>query len=223
MTVSSSNPARVQATVDNLKKSYPSASARIHGHPCNLGDASSADANIKQLFEKTGKVDHVVYTAGDGLAMVPIQDLTMEKMQQAGQVRFFSPFLVAKHAASYLTPGPRSSITFAGGSVADRPIPGWSLVNSFATALQGVVRGLAVDLKPVRVNLVQPGLVDTNLWANSGIGEEAKQQFLKHAEASVPTGKVGTVEDVAEAFLYCIKDTNVTGETINSSGGHLLV
>nr|POF22201.1 dehydrogenase/reductase sdr family member 4 [Quercus suber] len=223
VTISSSNSSRVQSTVDALKKAYPSASSRIFGYACNLGDASAVEDDIKQLFEKTGKVDHVVYTAGDALAMLPIQDLTMEKIQQAGQIRFFSPMLVAKHAVNYMTSSNRSSFTITSGAVAERPMPGWALINAYATGLQGLVRGLALDLKPIRVNLVQPGYVDTALWATIGMSEEAKLSHFKEAEATLPTGKVAMPEDVAEAYLYCIKDNNVTGEIINTNGGSTLV
>lgn len=219
--VSSSNPDRVQKTIDRLKKAYPSAGDRISGHACNLGDQSTVENNIKELFEKTGKLDHVIYTAGDKLAAMDLDAINMEKMVQAGMVRFFAPLLVAKYAAKYLNGGPKSTITLTTGAVSERPIPNWSVVGSYATGLHGMTRGLALDLKPIRVNLISPGAVDTELWDH--MTAEQKKGFMDSTVARLPTGKIATPENIAESYLYVIKDTNITGAMISTSGGNLLV
>ena len=148
--VSSSNPSRVEKTVSTLKKAYPSASSKISGHACNLGEESTLEKNVVELFEKVGKLDHVIYTAGDALASMSIEDVDLEKIKKAGMVRFFGPLLVGKIAPKYLSKGPESSIIFTTGAVAERPIPNWTVINSYATGLQGMTRGLALDLKPIR-------------------------------------------------------------------------
>ena len=79
----------------------------------------------------------MIYTAGDALAQMSLESVDFGKIKQAGMVRFFGPLLVAKHAASYLTGGPKSSITLTTGAVSERPIQNWSVVNSYATGLQG--------------------------------------------------------------------------------------
>jgi len=221
VTVSSSNPDRVQKTIDSLEKSYPSASDRISGHACNLGDQATVEDNIKQLFEKVGKLDHVVYTAGDPLAMMPLEDVSMEKMVKAGMVRFFAPLLVGKYAPKYLSGGPKSSITLTTGSVSERPRPSWSVIGSFATGLQGMCRGLALDLKPIRVNLISPGAVDTELWGH--LTEEQKANMFKELAEKQPTGTVGTVQDVVHSYLGVIQDYNMTGSMISTNSGTLLV
>ncbi|KAK4542470.1 hypothetical protein LTR36_006722 [Oleoguttula mirabilis] len=221
ITISSSNPDRVQKTVDSLKKSYPSATERIAGHACNLGDQATVESNIKELFEKVGKLDHVVYTAGDSLAMMPLESVSMEKMVQAGMVRFFAPLLVAKYAPKYLSSGPKSSITLTTGSVSERPMPDWSVIGSFATGLQGMCRGLALDLKPIRVNLISPGAIDTELWGM--MSDEQKANMFKGLSEKHPTGKVGSVQDVVYSYLGAIQDYNMTGSTISTNSGTLLV
>lgn len=223
VTVSSSNETRVESTVNKLKSDYPSAKDRIAGHACDLGNASTAEQNISALFEFTGTLDHVVYTAGDALAMIPVSDFTAEKILQAGQTRFVAPLLVGKYAAKYLSPGPKSSITFTSGSVAERPIPGWTVVGGFAAGMHGIVRGLALDLKPIRVNAVQPGATDTNIFKQSGIPDEAKQAMFKEWSEKFPVGKIASPEALAESYIYLIRDENITGELINSSGGMLIV
>lgn len=86
-----------------------------------------------------------------------------------------------------------------------------------------MTRGLALDLKPIRVNLVSPGAVDTELWTSSGFTEEQKQGFLKQTAEKLPTGRVPGPDDIAEAYLYLLKDQNITGSMISTNGGHLLV
>ncbi|KAL2062263.1 hypothetical protein VTL71DRAFT_6529 [Oculimacula yallundae] len=218
VTISSSNPSRVESSIASLKTSYPS--AVVSGHVCDLSK-STVEADIEALFEKTGKVDHVVFTAGDSLAQMKIEDITLEKFIQAGQVRFFAPLLVAKVAKKYLSPGPASSITLTTGAVADKPIANWCAVAPFASGLHGMTRNLALDLKPIRVNLVSPGAIETELWKN--FAEDQKKAMFKEIADKQPTGKVGKPEDVAEAYLWLMKDSNVTGFVASSNGGSLLV
>ena len=212
MIVSSSNPSRVEKTVSKLQKAYPSASSKVSGHACNFGDETTLESNIVGLFEKVGKLDHVIYTAGDALAAMTLNDADMEKMKKAGMVRFFGPMLVGKHAPKYLTGGPKSSIILTTGAVSERPVYNWTVIASFAAGLQGMCRGLALDLKPTRVNLVSPGAVNTELWDNFGLSEEAKQALLEGSRKKLPTGQVGRPEDVAEAYLYLLRDENITGK-----------
>ncbi|KAK0310153.1 hypothetical protein LTR82_014976 [Friedmanniomyces endolithicus] len=226
VTISSSNQSRIDQTIAKLQAAYPSAQSRITGHACNLGDQSTLETNLETLLKTVApsdskKLDHIVFTAADPLAVMKVADLTLPKLVSAGLIRFFAPLLLAKHAPTYLNPGPSSSITLTTGSVSERPRPDWSAIGAFATGLQGMARGLALDLKPIRVNVVSPGAVDTELWR--GMTEKAKGEMFKAIGEKVPTGRVGKVEDVAEAFLYLMRDGNVTGSMVSSNGGALLV
>jgi NAD(P)-dependent dehydrogenase (short-subunit alcohol dehydrogenase family) len=191
VTISSSSPDRVSSSVASLKASYPSDSntPRVSGHVCDLSQPS-VEKDIEKLFEACGQVDHIVFTAGDKLATIPLQDATYENIIRAGQVRFIAPLLVAKIGSRYLkNKTAESSIIFTAGSVAEKPMPGWSVVASFSAGLHGMARNLAIDLKPVRVNVVSPGAVDTELW--KGMPEEAKKGMFKDIAGKVPTGHVG--------------------------------
>ncbi|KAL8716360.1 MAG: hypothetical protein Q9220_000267 [cf. Caloplaca sp. 1 TL-2023] len=161
--ISSSQESRVQSSISRLLKSYPSAKDRLSGHVCELSTPALED-NIKTLFSKTGTVDHIVCTAGDKLATMPIDEATLEGVQQAGMVRYFAPLLIAKHGSKHLSPGPTSSITLTTGTVSQKPIPAWSVVGSYAAGLHGMTRNLALDLAPIRVNLISPGAVETEMW-----------------------------------------------------------
>lgn len=218
--ISSSSKSRVEASLEKLAQSYPSARDRLSGYICDLS-STDAEANIKSLFENVGgKLDHIISTAGDKLDTIPIQEATLPQMQQAGMVRFFGPLLIAKIGTPYLNPGPASSITLTTGSVAEKPLPGWSVVASYAAGLYGMTRNLALDLKPVRVNLVSPGPVATEMW--NDMSREHYEAFQKAAGDKLTTGRVAKPEDVAEAYIYAMKDTNLTGAVLGTNGGTML-
>ncbi|KAL3418836.1 short chain dehydrogenase [Phlyctema vagabunda] len=217
VTISSSNPKRVESAVAGLKEAFPS--SKIAGYVCDLSKPS-LEQDIEALFEKTGKVDHIVFSAGDKLASMPITSLTLEQIVAAGQVRCFAPMLVAKVGRKYLSPGPTSSITLTTGTVSQRPNPGWVVPGTFATGLHGLTRGLALDLKPIRVNCVSPGVVDTDLWETMGV--KNKEAMFKAYAEKFPTGRIAKPEDVAEAYLWLMKDPNVTGSIVDSNSGTLL-
>lgn len=82
--VSSSNPSRVEQTVAKLQKAYPSSASRVSGHACNLGDDEKLEANIVELLEKTGKCDHIVHTAGDALAQMPLAEVRCSPAHMIG-------------------------------------------------------------------------------------------------------------------------------------------
>lgn len=228
--LSSSNPTRISSAVSSLRSAYPSrGDAAVTGHACNLLPSDNVEtqleANIVALLnaatsEGKEKLDHIVFTAGDPLAIHPLKETTFARIQQAGTVRFYAPLLVAKHAPSFLHPGPASSLVLTTGTVSERPMANWSIVGSFATGLQGMCRSLALDLAPVRVNLVSPGAVDTELWG--GMAKEVKEGMFESIRKTVPTGVVGRAQDVAEAYLYFMRDWNCTGVMVSTNSGSLL-
>lgn len=186
VTISSSSTARIESAIASLKKSYPSAD--ISGHPCDLSKPT-LESDLESLFKQTGIVDHIVFTAGENLKIVPVQEATYESIITAGQVRFFAPLLVAKVGSKYLSPGPQSSIVLTTGSVGQRPIAGWSILSGYTSGLHGMTRNLALDLKPIRVNVVSPGPVATELW--DLMGEEEKEKHFGGMAEKFPTGHVG--------------------------------
>ncbi|KAL9575973.1 MAG: hypothetical protein Q9212_007507 [Teloschistes hypoglaucus] len=223
--ISSSRESRVSSATARLTKSHPSAAAgkRVSGYPCDLASPATLEENIKGLFEKTGpeKLDHIIITAGDRLATVPLAEATVETIQTAGMVRFVAPLLFAKHAPAYLSPGPTSSITLTTGSVSEHPLPGWTIPASYAGGMHSMMRNLALDLRPIRVNLVSPGFVATEMWEWMGEGEYAA--LMEEQKKGTTTGEVGRAEDVAESYLYCMRDRNLSGSVISTNGGALLM
>lgn len=174
------------------------------------------------LLEKVGSLDHIIYTAGDNLAIMPLEDVSLDNIHAAGQVRAVSALLTAKVGSKYLTKSSNCSITFSTGSLSERPVPGgWAAPALFSAGVSSLTRQLAFDLAPIRVNCVAPGVVDTEIWA--GMSEEHKERFLTAISEKMLTGQIGKAQDVAEAYLYLLKDGNATGSVIYTNGGGLLV
>jgi NAD(P)-dependent dehydrogenase (short-subunit alcohol dehydrogenase family) len=222
--ISSSRQSSIDKSIDRLKKSYSDAKTKVTGIQCDLGNEDTIETNVKNLFNQIeGNLDHVVFTAGDPLASKPLAEIDLAFMRKAGMVRFFAPFLIAQAASTRMNPGPASSITLTTGSVSEKSIKDWSVVASFASGLHGMTRSLALELKPVRVNLISPGGVETELWMNSIGDKEKVKQALEGMKKHVATGQVGQVEDVVESYLYVLKDKNVTGTVIRTDGGHFLL
>lgn len=224
VTISSSSEARLATTVRELQSSTGADVQRISGIACDLSGADTIEANLEQLFksaEQAAPVDHVVLTAADNISATALSEFQPAQAQAAIQFRMIAQLVVAKVAARHLPATRASSLTLTGGSLSERPAKGYAMMSFFAGGIQAVARALAVEMAPVRVNVVRPGIVDTGLW--DGLGAEIKKRMLEAAEATVPTGRVGQVEDVAEAYLWLMKDGNASGSVAGTDGGSLLV
>jgi NAD(P)-dependent dehydrogenase (short-subunit alcohol dehydrogenase family) len=216
--LSSSREAKVRDVVASLMTENPG--ANVSGYACDLA-SPDVEANIEALFQKVGEIDHIAYMAGDRLPMVPLEDVTLATWQSANQVRTISALLVCKVGVRYLKKSRDSSIVLTGGSISEKPIAGgWSMLACSFAGINGMTRQLAFDIAPIRVNCVAPGVIVTDLWA--GMGEEGAKKFLSEHGRSMPTGEVGQPEDVAEAYLYCLRDKNATGSIIHSNSGAFL-
>jgi NAD(P)-dependent dehydrogenase (short-subunit alcohol dehydrogenase family) len=219
--LSSSRESKVKAVCNQLVNDYPDAKNRVSGFACDLA-SPNVEANVQELFKKVGEVDHIVYMAGDRLPMIPLEEVTLEKWQKCNQVRTIAAILVVKIGTKYMKQDRHSSIVLTGGSISEKPIAGgWSMLALIGAGLNGLARQLAFDLAPIRVNCVAPGIIETDLW--QGMGEESKKAFFADHESKIPTGRVGQPEDLAEAYLYCLKDANATGTVIHSNSGTFLM
>lgn len=221
--MASSNPDRVDKAVQKLKDAYPSAKGRVVGYVCSLNDEATLEDNIVALLAqlpKDVKLDHVVYTAGEPIPPTPLAEASISKIRSAMTTRYVAPLIFAKHLPAYLTSSPDSSITLTTGVVTEKPIPGWSVIAGGRSAVLGLGKALAFDMKPVRVNVVSVGAVETPTW--DGLQGEAREKTMKALVGKSTTGRMATAEMVAEAYLYCMRDGNVTGSVISSNSGVLL-
>jgi NAD(P)-dependent dehydrogenase (short-subunit alcohol dehydrogenase family) len=203
--VGSSQTARIEAAADRLGKG-------AIGRTVDVKDEDSVAA----FFDAAGRFDHLVFTAGDwGHMFGPTRDLDVEASKARIEVRFWGAARAAKHALRHITDD--GSITLTGGMLAHRPMPGAPLVTASAHTTEGLAMGLARDLAPVRVNAVCLGLILSEQV--QAMGDAAIKGFT----ANLPLPRGGTVEEAAEAYLYLMRATYVTGQIVRVDGGGSLV
>jgi NAD(P)-dependent dehydrogenase (short-subunit alcohol dehydrogenase family) len=228
VTISGSRQPKVDDKVALLRSLYPSLPAdRVSGYAVDLSDMEHLEANLQELFEKATnkgqkKIDHIAFSAGDALNLVQVSEISSpEQIAKGFNVRFTAPVFIAKLLLNnkdyYMPDSPHSSFTLTGGVNTKKPIPGWSIVAGSGGAQEGLMRGLAVDMKPIRVNMVEPGAIATELLA--GLGEVGMERFRRFTL----TGEVGRPEDAAEAYGWFMRDWFVTGTIAQTNGGRLLV
>ncbi|ESY81510.1 short-chain dehydrogenase [Mesorhizobium sp. LNHC220B00] len=193
------------------------------GNPPGLGLAIvdiTREDQIGALFAGIGGLDHIVSTAADiegAYRLLP--ELDLEAAQRVVHSKLFGPLLLAKHGSPRLAVA--GSMTFVSGIAAYRPAARGSVVAAVNAALEGLVRALAIELAPLRVNAVSPGWVDTEIWAQ--VAGKRKAETLAAMAERLPVGRIGQPEDIADAIAFLIGNGFTTGTTLHVEGGHRLV
>ncbi|WP_341249384.1 SDR family oxidoreductase [Cupriavidus pauculus] len=172
----------------------------------------TVDDAVTAFFAGAPAYDHVVVTAGE-TATGPVRGLPLGDAYAAMNSKFWGAYRVAR-AASIREGG---SLTLVSGFLSVRPSKSSVLQGAINAALEALGRGLALELSPVRVNTVSPGLIATPLW--SKLDAEARDKMFEGAAARLPARRVGQAEDVARAVLYLASTRYATGSTVLVDGG----
>jgi NAD(P)-dependent dehydrogenase (short-subunit alcohol dehydrogenase family) len=208
--VASRNPASVDRALATLPE-------RAQGATLDLADTGS----IARLVEHARPIDHLVYTAGEPLQFTMLPDLTPEIARSFWETRYFGALGVVRAVTVAGAVREGGSIVLTGGNAGQRPGPGWSLGASVCGAMEALTRQLALELAPLRVNLVAPGVTRSPLWA--GMSRDDEQALYDGLAATLPVGRVGEPSDVALAYLYAMEQPMATGTSILVDGGAVLV
>lgn len=205
----------VSSRRSNVDKAVASLPKNAEGHAADL---SSEDA-VRGLFERIGAFDHLAFTAGETLQLGELSATPLEAARQAFKLRFWGAFAAAKYASKLIRP--QGSIVLTTGIASLRPRKGWSVAASLCGAMDALTRALAVELAPVRVNAVSPGVVRTALWDNMPAAD--REAMYRDIGAALPVGRVGEVCDIAQTYLYLMREGFSTGQVIVVDGGTVLV
>jgi NAD(P)-dependent dehydrogenase (short-subunit alcohol dehydrogenase family) len=208
LVIGSSSKVRIDQALAKLPKDAV-------GHVVDLADEPA----VKALFAGLGAIDHLAFTAGDPLQLGPIAATDISAARNSFGVRFWGAYIAAKYGAANICPG--GSIIFTSGLAGMRPRSGWTLASSICSAVEGLTRALAVELAPIRVNVVAPGMVKTPLWRN--MNEADREGLFRQTAARLPIGHVGEAEEVAQAYVYLMQQTYGTGQVLTIDGGAALV
>lgn len=204
----SSNQQRIDKALTELPKGS-------EGYAVDL----SKEENMKDFFSKIGKFDHLVFSAGENLTLNNISETNIDQARDFFTLRFWAPFAAIKYGASSINDG--GSISLTSGTASARPGAGWSVASAICGAMEGFVRAMAVELAPIRVNCVVPGVIKTPLW--DSMPESDREGLYQSVSNSVLAKRVGEAEDVAEGFIYLMKQKHGTGQSLVIDGGTLLV
>ncbi|MDD3445487.1 MAG: SDR family oxidoreductase [Zavarzinia sp.] len=180
--------------------------------PLDIGD----EEQVAHAVAGRPPFDHIAVTAGE-VRTAPLRKQKIAEAMAGMNTKFWGAWRVA----SLVPVVEGGSITLTSGAFAQRPAAGRVIAGAINAAIEGLARGLALELAPTRVNVVSPGLVDTPLWA--GMPADRRQALFEKTAAALPARRVATAEDIAALYLTCMTVPVVTGTVLLADGGHVLV
>ncbi len=197
---------------EKLSLALESVGGDVEAHILSITD----DGGVETFFDNLGPVDHVVVT-GSEVSTGTIHDMAPEEALASMDSKFWGPYRVAR--AARINDG--GSLVLVSGILSRRPQPGAVLLGAVNSAVEALGRGLALELAPVRVNVVSPGLVDTPIYHH--MPERLRARFFESVAGTLPAGRIGNPEDVAAAIILLLENAYITGTVIDVDGGGLLV
>jgi NAD(P)-dependent dehydrogenase (short-subunit alcohol dehydrogenase family) len=181
-------------------------------------DANDSAALEDFFAHLEGPIDHVMVTAG-GPYYAPLAEMDLDEGRRALQEHPMLMVGVARYGAGKVRPG--GTLLFMGGTGARRPSIGIGLSSAMTAALPALTASLALEVAPVRVNLIAAGFVDTPLSASLLGGElQARRDELR---STLPIGRVVGPDDVAALAVHIMANTALTGATFDIDGGQQLL
>lgn len=171
---------------------------------------------VKQFFAEVGIIDHLVIP-GSSVKAGPFRELKSADGRKSMDSKFWGALLAAKYAQMH----DQGSIVLFSGTLSRRPFPGYAVVAAINGAVEALGRALALELAPVRVNVVSPGVVATPVY--EGMSQEQREAFFQNTANQLPVKRIGVPEDIAATVLYLMDNGYTTGTVIGVDGGGLLI
>jgi NAD(P)-dependent dehydrogenase (short-subunit alcohol dehydrogenase family) len=198
-----------------LQAAVTSIGGDVTAYPVDLTD----DGSVKSLFEQVGALDYLVIT-GPAPNFGHFLELDTEQVHQEFEGKFWGQYRAVKYAAPHLDK--TGAIVLMSGAYSARPVPGATSLAAVQAGIEGLVRGLAIDLAPIRVNAISPGLTDTPLIHDFFADETARKTLYDEQVQTLPARRIGTSDDIAESILYLLTNRYTTGSTLFPDGGYSL-
>ena len=190
----------------------------IAGIAVDANDTASLASALAQAakLSPSGKIDHLVITIGSRSSPPPFASLQRSDLEQGFGTKLFAALMAVQAALPHLAE--RASITLTSGLLSRKPTATGLLRASINAAVEAAGKNLAKELAPRRVNVVSPGVVDTEVWG----AQADRQAMLARIGSGLPVGRVGTPEDLAHGYLLAMTNGFMTGAIIDIEGGGLL-
>jgi len=205
----------VSSREERIQEAIRSIGGKAQGQAVDVSDEKA----VESFFTKLGAFDHLVYTAGDSLQLHELADMDLKQARRAFELRYWSALATVKYGSPQIRKG--GSIVLTTGIAGQRPQSGWVIAASVCGTVDALTRALAMELAPIRVNAVSPGVVRTNLWQNMNSAE--REQLFESVAKRLPVGRVGEAHEIAQAYLFLMKEGFATGQTVVVDGGTVLV
>jgi NAD(P)-dependent dehydrogenase (short-subunit alcohol dehydrogenase family) len=205
----------VSSKAERVQEAIQSIGGNVRGEAVDVFDEKS----VESFFTNIGAFDHLVFTAGESLQLHELADTDLKQARHAFELRYWAALAAVKYGSPHIRKG--GSIVLTTGVAGRRPHKGWALAASVCGTIEALTRALAVELAPIRVNAVSPGVVRTNLWQNMSADE--REQLFESVGKRLPVGRVGEAHDIAQAYLFLMQEGFSTGQTVVVDGGTVLV
>jgi NAD(P)-dependent dehydrogenase (short-subunit alcohol dehydrogenase family) len=183
----------------------------IVGHRADGGD----HAEIAKVAARIGTIDWLVVSLSGNEGIGPIADLDLGMLRRAFDAKFWGHVTTVQAVLPHLAPA--GSITLLSAITARTAMPGTAGIAALNGAVEALVKPLAAELAPIRVNGVSPGIVDTPWW--SGLPDDARRDYFAAAAKTLPTRRIATAEDIAEVVALAAANPNLTGTILETDGG----
>ena len=181
-------------------------------------DVTDSESLARFFDELPSPIDHLLLT-GPGPYYAPLAEFDFERARRGIEAHLLLPLQIARQVANKVRPG--GTLLFIGGTGGRRAAKGYALISALTAAKPAMVKNLALELAPVRVNLIAAGFVDTPLSA-SILGDQLEAR-REHLRATLPIRRVVGPGDVAALALHIMTNTALTGATFDIDGGQQLV
>jgi NAD(P)-dependent dehydrogenase (short-subunit alcohol dehydrogenase family) len=170
---------------------------------------------VAELAAGLAPLDALVVTLAGSEGSGPLAELDLAALRRAFEAKYWPTLTVLQNALPHLAE--RASITLVGAVSAHAFMPGTAGIGSLNAAVEALVRPLAAELAPRRVNAVSPGLIDTPWW--NGLPEQEREAWFAAAAKALPVGHVSAADEIAEAVVLAATNTSMTGTVLNIDGG----
>lgn len=186
----------------------------VRSEPVDVTDSAS----LQRLFESVGRFDHLVYTAGPAVQAKTLIETDLNEAQANFNVKLWGALRAIQQALPFLDE--QGSISLTSGQLGRKTIAGQFIKTGINAATEALGKQLAKELAPRRVNVISPGVIDTEAYA--GLSEEQRLAMFAKAGGALPVGRVGQAEEVAAGYVLAMENGFITGSVIDIDGGGLL-